>query len=149
MTDSGAGLEGWVYLKHQVGCVGPVGLGGSSSSTARLLSQSASLSAGPPSQTRSSMGLGDLSPGQTQPCPSSFVCILCLLCALRGLGRCGSTESSLSPTDRQSDSLCSRESWMRNVPLIHGIYKMYQQQECDKDTGIKGRADARCQGLCI
>lgn len=92
---------------------------------------------------------------ESSPRPGSALSFLlclrslsCLVCALRGLGQCSSTDSFLSPSDRQSESVYSRESWIRNVPLIHGICKMYQQQECNKDPGVKGRADARCQGLC-
>lgn len=65
---------------YQIGCVGLMGL--SSNSTACLLSWSANLSAGAPSQNMPatvSLKLRNLSPGPTQPCPSSFVCILCLV----------------------------------------------------------------------
>lgn len=65
---------------YQIGCVGLMGL--SSNSTACLLSWSAGLSAGAPSQTVPAIAplkLRNLRPGQAQPCPSSFVCVLCLV----------------------------------------------------------------------
>ena len=65
---------------YQIRGVGLIGL--SSNSTVCLLSWTADLSAGAPSQTMPAIALlklMNLHPGWTQPRPSSFVCILCLV----------------------------------------------------------------------
>lgn len=65
---------------YQIGCVGLIGL--SSNSTVFLLSWTADLSAGAPSQTMLAIALlklMNLHQGWTQPYPSPLVCFLCLV----------------------------------------------------------------------